>query len=94
MLMVFASLLLLGLLLAVSLLKLRSILVLPVNELQLFLTKPTPLLPTVTLLLGVTFGVIDSGLIVDTYKEYVQAFIVYAKTVPQLVDLPPSEYST
>ena len=41
-----------------------------------------------------TFGEIDSNLIVDTYQEYAQAFIDYAKTVSQLVDLPPSEYST
>lgn len=41
-----------------------------------------------------TFGEIDSSLIEDTYQEYAQSFIDYAKTVTQLVDLPLDQYST
>eukprot|EP00980_Cylindrotheca_fusiformis_P005787 scaffold1212_cov96-Cylindrotheca_fusiformis.AAC.1 len=41
-----------------------------------------------------TFGEIDSGLIVDTYQEYAQSFIDYAKKVTVINDLPLEEYST
>ena len=40
------------------------------------------------------FGEVDSSLVTDTYQEYAQSFIDYAKAATVINDLPLEEYST